>query len=65
MKIDINVLSLRAILYERKKTQCMLADETGISQKTINSICNGKGCRITTAQRIADALNVKLDDLMR
>lgn len=59
----IDDFKLRYILYKQRKTQTALSDETGITRYTINAICNGKSCSKRTAQKIADALGITLEEL--
>lgn len=41
-----------------------LAEKAGVSRSTISGICSGKGCRKDTAEAIARALNVNIENLM-
>lgn len=50
---------------ERGMTQCQLAEKSGVSRMTISALENG-GERVTTTKtlvKIADALNVTIDEL--
>ena len=59
----INTEKLRIEIYRKGYSQVWLARETGISRATLSSIMNGKSCREDTARKIADALQVKMEDL--
>lgn len=62
MKIDINKLDQ---LREAKGwTKTNLSIQAGVSDFTLNSIRKGKDVREATAQCIADALGVKVEDLL-
>ena len=41
-----------------------LSDLAGVSRCNFSSICNGKRCREDTAQKIANALGVRLNDIV-
>lgn len=59
--MKINEVILRAELYKRKITQLQLCKLTGVCDRTINRICNGKECHESTAVKIAEALGMELD----
>ena len=59
----IDDFKLRYILYKQRKTQRELAETTKITRNTINAVCNGKSCSKRTAQKIADALGITLEEL--
>ena len=62
MKIDINKLDQ---LREAKGwTKTNLSIQAGVSDFTLNSIRKGKDVREATVQCIADALGVKVEDLL-
>lgn len=60
--------------FDRKKLVCamidadintvQLAEKTGFSRTTISGIKCGKSCTYETGQKIAAALDAKLDDLL-
>ena len=62
------------IRLDRVKVICFLAQKnlmkkdiarlTGLNRNTISSICSGKSCSENTAQKIAAALGVTVDDLI-
>lgn len=62
MKLDSG--KLRSILYERDLKQKNLVEATGLAQFTINKVCNGGSCTHETGVKIANALNMKLEDLL-
>lgn len=41
-----------------------LAEMSGLTRCTISSIRGGKSCNETTAQKIADALGVKIEEII-
>ena len=61
MKLD--TLKLRSAMIQRGIKQRDLAQETNISYSMINAICCGRACGFETAQKIAGALDMKLEDL--
>lgn len=61
----INDESIRLIMYRKGLTQTELSRRSGFSRNTIGSICNGKSCSESTAQRIAQAIGVDLTEIAR
>lgn len=61
MRFNKNLL--RAVITVRGMEQKDLAKQSGISRATINAICNGKSCSPDTARKIAEALDVDLQDI--
>ena len=61
MRIDR--LKIRSLMTAREITQKDLSARSGISRTSINSVCCGRSCRTETAQRIAHALGVKVEEL--
>ena len=59
-----NYEKIRLLLFRQRKTQAWLSKKANASRNTINAICNGKSCRYETAKRIADALNVPVEELL-
>lgn len=51
-------------LIDRDFTQKELAKKTGLSQVTVSSIMCGRSCTYETGKKIADALGMKLEDLL-
>jgi DNA-binding Xre family transcriptional regulator len=62
MRLD--ACKLRSILYERDLKQKNLVEVTGLAQFTVNKVCNGGSCTYETGVKIANALNMKLEDLL-
>lgn len=62
MRIDR--IKLVTELAKRDMTQKRLAELSGVSRATINSIRGGKSCSDEVGQKIADALEVKLEKIM-
>lgn len=55
---------LKEILDERGIKQIWLAEQIGISYKTLSNIINGRyNTSLDIALKIADVLNVKVDDI--
>lgn len=50
-------------LLKRDMTQKRLAEISGVSRVTIGYIKGGKSCSVETAQRLADALEIPLEQL--
>lgn len=62
MRIDR--IKLVTELAKRDMTQKRLAELSGVSRQTINNIRGGKSCTDEIGQKIADALEVKLEKIM-
>lgn len=54
---------IKVAMAYRDYTQKLLAEQSGVSRGTINAICCGRSCSEQTAQKIAAALGVKLEEL--
>lgn len=54
---------IKHALIDAELSQVELAKNTGVSVTTISLICSGKKCTKETAQKIADALGVKVEEL--
>ncbi len=63
MKLDD--VKIRSLIYTKHTTQTALSDRAGVTRMTLNSICNGKSCNEATARKIADALDVQIDDIKK
>lgn len=59
----LNSEKLRVLMFRQGRTQTDLAGKTSVSRNTISSICNGKSCRKGTAEAIAAALGVTLEEI--
>jgi len=55
---------LRRLLDQHGWTQEQLTDAAGVSQPTISAMLGGTDPKLSTAERIADAFGVKIDDLL-
>ncbi|WP_279139647.1 helix-turn-helix transcriptional regulator [Faecalicoccus pleomorphus] len=62
MRLDAKLL--RGVLYDRDLTQNKLASISDLAQYTVNKVCNGGSCTYETGKKIADALGMKLEDLL-
>lgn len=56
---------LKQILKEREISIAKLSIMSNVPVRTIEDIIKRGDCRVSTALKIADALNIKLDDLCR
>lgn len=63
--MKLNDEKIRLLMYRNDMTQTELADEAGLTRETINAVANGKSCSYMSALRIAKALEVQLEDIMR
>ena len=63
--MKINGFLVREALYNKNMQQQELAKITGISRNTISAICHGKSCSRTTAEKIAAALNIDIEELTK
>lgn len=52
------------IMLDKNITQKKLSEISGVSRATICSIKSGKSCSVETAQKIAEALNVDLTEII-
>ena len=62
MRIDNK--KLRHIMIDRDVGQKQLSERSGVSIAVVNNVCNGRSCASTTAFKIADALQIPLEDLV-
>lgn len=62
MRIDR--IKLVTELAKRDMTQKRLAELSGVSRATINSIRGGKSCSDAVGQKIADALGINVEKIM-
>ena len=60
----INDKKLRHVMIDRDIGQTQLAERAGLSRTTINGVCCGRSCTSTTAFKIADTLQVPLEELV-
>lgn len=62
--MTIDRVCLIAEMAKRRMTVRELAEKASISRVTITAIRGGKACAENTAQQIAEALGVAIDDLV-
>lgn len=60
----VNRIKLVSEMIRQDITQTALAKKSGISRTTICFIKNGKSCSDKTAEKIAKALNMRVEDLI-
>lgn len=63
MRNAVTKKDLGALLKERKLSRDALAKGAGVSHTTITTACRGQKIRLEKAEQIADALQMKLNDL--
>lgn len=62
MRLNRKVLACAMI--DREINQKELSKLSNVSRITVSAIANGKSCTYETGVKIANALNMKLDDLL-
>lgn len=62
--MNIDKRKLRHIMIDRDVGQKQLSEKSGVSRTVINNVCCGRSCTSTTAMKIAEALNIPLEDLI-
>ena len=62
MRVDR--IKLKTELVKREMRQSDLADMAGLSRATVTGIASGRSCKEETARKLADALNMPLEDLL-
>ena len=62
MKLDNR--ELRHLVIDLDIDQTQLAEKSGLSRGAINNIFCGRACSASTAQKIAEALGVPLEELI-
>ncbi len=63
--MTLNTTKLAMAIGNAKKTVFQLSDETGLAVSTISKIKNGRRSpRLDTIGKIADALQVRIEDLV-
>lgn len=62
--MNIDKRKLRHIMIDRDVGQKQLAEMSGVSRAVVNNVCCGRSCTSTTAIKIAEALNIPLEDLI-
>lgn len=58
-------MNLKKIMIERNLTFPELFEKSNVSVRTIEDIIKRGDCRVSTAIKLADALNITLDELCR
>ena len=64
VKMRLDVVKMAAVMKERDLRQKDLVHKTGISRNTVSAVCNRKSCSEDTARKIAEALDVTMDELV-
>lgn len=62
--MNIDKRKLRHIMIDRDVGQKQLAEMSGVSRAVVNNVCCGRSCTSTTAMKIAEALDIPLEDLI-
>lgn len=62
--MNIDKKKLRHVMIDRDVGQKQLSELSGVSRAVVNNICCGRSCTSTTAFKIADALQIPLEDLV-
>lgn len=62
MRIDRKKLVVAML--DRNQTALQLAEKSGVSRVTISGVRCGKSCSKSTAEKIAKALNVPVENLI-
>lgn len=63
--MKLNVWQIKVILAEKGMTQNDLAIKVGISRQGINDILNRESCTLKTLGRIAKALGVPVQEIVK
>ena len=63
--MKLNVLKIQILIAEKELTIKKLADISGVSRQTISCIISGKGCSLMVAYKIAKALGLELEELVK
>ena len=62
--MNIDKKKIRHIMIDRDVGQKQLSELSGVSRAAINNVCCGRSCTSTTAIKIAESLNVPLEELI-
>jgi putative transcriptional regulator len=65
MRMRLNVLKVQILMAERKMTIKKLAEISGVSRQTISYIISGKSCSPQVAFKIAEALEIDLEQIAK
>lgn len=63
MKFTFNGKKLLQILFDRKISVNEIATAAGVSPRSVKNACAGKPLQVKSASRIADFLDVPIDEL--
>ena len=63
--MKLNAVTIRTILFERDIKQQELANMAKLGRSTVVAVCNGRSCSGDSALKIADALGVPLEQLLK
>ena len=63
MRLSMNRVEFRVALAKKDTTQAKLAELLGLTPYSMSTIVNGKGVNSDLARRIAEAVDMKLEDL--
>lgn len=59
------VMKIKKLMGGRGLTQTQLAQLTGISRQQVSTILSKGSCTVISAVRIADALNVDIEEIVK
>ena len=62
--IRINPIKLQCLMVEQSLNQGELAEKAGLSRATVNAAINNGSCMAKTAIKMANALQVKIADII-
>lgn len=63
--MKLNVLKIQIMMAEKGMTIKKLAEVSGVSRQTISCIISGKGCSLKVAYKIAKALGLELEEIIK
>ena len=63
--MKLNVLKIQILMAEKELSIKRLAEVSGVSRQTISCIISGKGCSVMVAYKIAKALGLELEELVK
>ncbi len=63
MRLD--TLTIKKLMGSKGMTQAQLARLTGVTRQTISNILGRGTCSATSAVRLADALNVPIEEIVK
>lgn len=61
--MKIKTFEVKCLMADRDLNTIELAEVSGVSRNTISSVINGKSCSLSTAAKLAKALNAPLADI--